>query len=121
MNSKAEIGRHGEEAAIAFLRKQGFLICDKNWRCGRYEIDIVAQRHGITHFIEVKTRKAGSLITPEEAITPNKVAALHHAIAAYLKQRRTVGEFEIDLIAVDMFPNGECDIRFVPNIAESHW
>ena len=121
MNSKAEIGRRGEEAAIAYLRNNGFLICDRNWRCGRYEIDIVAQRRGVTHFVEVKTRKAASLTTPEQAITPNKVAAIHHAVTAYLAQRQILGDIEIELIAVDIFPNGECDMRFISNIAERGW
>ena len=121
MISTAEIGRRGEEAATAYLRGNGFLICDKNWRSGRYEIDIVAQRYGITHFIEVKTRKVGSLVKPEDSITSNKTSALRHAVAAYIAQRHIIGDIEIDLVAVDMFPDGSCDIRFIENIAEHSW
>ena len=121
MNSKAHIGTRGEEIATSHLREQGFLICARNWRQGRYEIDIVAQKCGVLHFIEVKTRRAGALCGPENSITPNKVAALHKAAAAFLSQHPTPYEIEFDLIAVDTFPDGSFDLRFIPNIAEWGW
>ena len=121
MQTKAQIGRQGEQIAMAYLRNRGFLICDTNWRSGRYEIDIVAQKGGLTHFIEVKTRSAGSLTLPEESLTEAKIEAMHRAIKAYMAQRRVVGEFEIDLVAVDIFPDSSSDVRFIRDIAESHW
>ena len=121
MQTKAETGRRGEEIAVAYLRGQGFLIADLNWRSGRYEIDIVAQKGGMTHFVEVKTRSAISLTTPEQALTQAKIDAMHRAVKAYLAQRRIYGEFELDLVAVDMFPDGSSDIRFIRDVAESHW
>lgn len=121
MLTKAQIGKQGEAIAVAYLRRNGFLIADLNWRSGRYEIDIVAQKGGLIHFIEVKTRSASSLTTPEQALTKTKIDALHRAVNAYLAQRRIADEFEIDLVAVDMFPDGSSDVRFIRNVAESHW
>ena len=121
MLTKAQIGRQGEEIAVAYLRRNGFLISDTNWRCGRYEIDIVAQKQGMLHFIEVKTRSAYSLTPPEEALTKAKIDAMHRAVKAYLGQRKIVGEFELDLVAVDIFPDSSSDVRFIRDIAESHW
>lgn len=121
MLTKAQIGKQGEAIAVAYLRRNGFLIADLNWRSGRYEIDIVAQKGGLIHFIEVKTRSASSLTTPEQALTKTKIEALHRAVKAYLAQRRIADEFEIDLVAVDMFPDGSSDVRFIRNVAESHW
>ena len=97
MQTKAQIGRQGEQIAI------------------------VAQKGGLTHFIEVKTRSAGSLTLPEESLTEAKTEALHRAVKAYMAQRRVVGEFEIDLVAVDIFPDSSSDVRFIRDIAESHW
>ena len=73
-------GAEGEEAAVAWLRTNGFLIVDRNWRMGRYELDIVASRHDRIHFVEVKLRGAGGLTSPEEALTPAKRRALRAAI-----------------------------------------
>lgn len=121
MRTKSQIGKQGEEIAVAYLRQQGFLIADVNWRSGRYEIDIVAQKGGMIHFVEVKTRSALSLTTPEQALTQTKIDAMHRAVKAYLVQRKIYGEFELDLVAVDMFPDGTSDVRLIRDVAESHW
>jgi putative endonuclease len=121
MQTKSQIGKQGEQIAMEYLRRQGFLIADVNWRSGRYEIDIVAQKGGMTHFVEVKTRSALSLTTPEQALTQAKIDAMHRAVKAYLAQRRIYGEFELDLVAVDMFPDGSSDVRLIRDVAESHW
>ena len=62
----------GEELAVAWLRAHGFIIMDRNWRMGRYELDIVAARGDRVHFVEVKLRREGGLTRPEEAMTPAK-------------------------------------------------
>lgn len=119
--TKSIIGHEGEDVALAWLRRNGFLLHDRNWRCGHYEIDIVAEKQGTLHIIEVKTRRAGSLASPEKAITPSKEAALRRAASAYLATHRTRYEVAFDLIAIDHFPDGSYDIRFIPDIVEMGW
>ena len=63
MNTQ-EIGQKGEEAAVHYLIDNGFEILHRNWRSGRYELDITARRDGVLHIIEVKCRKAGGLTCP---------------------------------------------------------
>jgi hypothetical protein len=46
---------------------------------------------------------------------------MRKAAAAYLAQHPTHAEVEFDLIAIDMFPDGNCDIRFVENVVEFGW
>lgn len=52
---KQKIGRLGEHIAQKYLQNKGFMIIGQNYlkKCG--EIDIIAQKGDITHFIEVKT------------------------------------------------------------------
>lgn len=52
---KQRIGRLGEEIAVKYLKNKGFLIITQNYlkKCG--EIDIIAQKGKILHFVEVKT------------------------------------------------------------------
>lgn len=114
--SKAVIGQEGEDIACRWLREKGYLLRDRNWRSGYHEIDIIAERHGIIHIIEVRTRRAGGWITPEQTITPKKAAALRRAASAYLALHRILSEVEFDLIAIDHFPDGTHDIRFIPEI-----
>lgn len=65
-------GAEGEQAAVEWLRANGYLIVERNWRYGRYEIDIIAERFDTLHIIEVKTRKKGSLTSAEDAIDERK-------------------------------------------------
>lgn len=121
MNTKAATGIRGEEIATEYLRQRGYLICNRNWRSGRYEIDIVATKYGITHIIEVRTRKAGAIVSPEKSISESKTNSLRRAAAAYLKQNNIRGEVEFALIAIEIFPDDSYDIRFIDNIAERGW
>lgn len=121
MTKNSETGRRGEQIALDYLRERGFLIEARNWRSGRYEIDIVAQHSAITHFVEVRTRRAGALLSPEHTITPTKADAMRRAASAYLAQHRVMGEVAFDLIAVDLFPDGSYDVRMVADAVEFGW
>ena len=51
------IGKYGEDVAKNFLIKKGFQILETNYRYSRVaEIDIIASKKDVLHFIEVKTR-----------------------------------------------------------------
>ncbi|MCC6934389.1 MAG: YraN family protein [Candidatus Yanofskybacteria bacterium] len=54
-NITDRVGKKGEELACAWLTESGFSIVDRNWRRPWGELDIVARRNGVIHFIEVKT------------------------------------------------------------------
>jgi len=56
-NSEKIIGAIGEEIAATLLEKERLRILDRNWRCGRGEIDIIAYKNKCVVFCEVKTRK----------------------------------------------------------------
>lgn len=117
----AETGRLGERAATEYLRRAGYEICALNWRSGRYELDIVARREGVVHFIEVKTRRADGLTPPEAAITPQKFRALTRAAQHYLSLTGEEAETQFDLAAVDVLPDGSMEVRLVTGAMEYNW
>ena len=121
MGTTAETGRAGERAAVEYLRGAGYEICALNWRSGRYELDIVARKAGIVHFVEVKTRRAGSLTPPEAAATQRKFRALTRAAARYLRTAGWQGEVQFDLAAVDVMPDGRMKVRLVERAMEYNW
>lgn len=55
MGVSQKIGRLGEELAGKFLMKRGYKIVDRNYRRPWGELDIVAERKGKIHFVEVKS------------------------------------------------------------------
>jgi putative endonuclease len=121
MTATAQTGIFGERAATEYLRERGYYICALNWRSGHHELDIIASKEGILHFIEVKTRRLGSLTPPEAAITPQKFRALKQAAHHYLALTGDMSEVQFDLAAVDIMPNGSAEVRLIEQAMESHW
>ncbi|CAN5543224.1 YraN family protein [soil metagenome] len=68
MNFKDALGRYGEAIAARCLREAGFEILDRNWRCARGEIDIVALDRDVLVICEVKTRSSAWFGDPAEAV-----------------------------------------------------
>ena len=119
--SNRETGALGERAAAEALRAAGYELQALNWRQGRYELDIVARKAGIVHFVEVKTRRAGSLTPPEAAVTPQKFRALTRAAVRYLAATGGQDEAQFDLAAVDVMPDGHMEVRLVGQAMEYNW
>jgi putative endonuclease len=86
MGDARDLGRWGEDAAAAYLEKDGMRVVARNWRCRVGEIDIVAMEDRTLVFCEVKTRSGLGFGTPLGAITPAKCARLRRLAAAYLAE-----------------------------------
>lgn len=126
---KQKVGCLGEDIAVKHLENKGFTIICLNYRkkCG--EIDIIAKKRGITHFIEVKTVSyvtpkefrqgtfnshrsdqcsVVSCVTdkyrPEDNIHPTKLKRLARTIQLYLYEKHANGEpeWQFDVITVRM-------------------
>lgn len=121
MNDTTRIGNDGEEAAAAWLLERGFRLLHRNWRAGRYELDIIAEKEGTLHVVEVKTRRREGLTSPEEALDARKVRALVSAARAYLRRNPHRGEVQFDLMAVETRPGQMPELRLIEHAVELHW
>ena len=119
--SSIRIGQRGEEIAARFLFSEGFDLLHRNWRSGRYELDIVARKEGVLHIVEVKSRKADGLTAPEEAMTRKKFNALFRAAQQYVALYRIDADTQFDLIAVDLLPDSTHRLRYIPNAMVPRW
>ncbi len=61
-------GRVGEDHTAARLSEQGYTILARNFRRRGGEIDIAAEKDGELVFVEVKTRRFGSMTDGAEAV-----------------------------------------------------
>ena len=100
------LGRHGEDLAARRLAAQGYEIVARNWRCSHGELDLVARDGDCLVLIEVRTRRGRALGTPEESITPAKQAKLVDLAWAYVQEQNWVGDWRIDVVAVEMDRRG---------------
>lgn len=87
MRVKDAVGRFGEDLAARYLRDQGMSILERNWRCPRGELDIVAEDGPELVFVEVKTRSTSAFGEPAEALTPDKVARIHGLAGQWRAER----------------------------------
>ena len=72
MAAHNELGKEGEEEAVRYLERLNYQILHRNWRCGRKELDIVAEHQGELVIVEVKTRRDKRFGMPEESISEAK-------------------------------------------------
>lgn len=101
MGARDAVGRYGEKLAVRHLEGQGFAIVAQRWRCSRGEIDIVAVEAGCLVVVEVKTRRSVTAGTPEEAVTPTKLARLRRLTALWLQQQEVSWrDVRIDVVTV---------------------
>lgn len=78
------LGRSGEDAAVAYLKRKRFSVIERGFRFHRGEIDIIAYDSDTLVFIEVKTRRDKIFGLPEESVTPAKQTQLRRVAEAYL-------------------------------------
>ena len=69
MRYRKNVGDSGEDFAARILEESGYQIIERNYSTRYGEIDIIAFRDGVLHFIEVKTRTGMEYGFPSEAIT----------------------------------------------------
>ena len=111
----------GEQVAVDYLRQNGFMIVECNYRIGRSEIDIIASRYDELHFVEVKTRKFGTMIAPEEAINKQKMRAMRRAESAYMAQCHCNLEPCFSLVAIEMIGDRVESLRFIEDALQYGW
>lgn len=85
MSFEKEIGRIGEDLVAAWLKSKGYIIVRRNFRSSYGEIDIVAENPKAVVFVEVKTRKADSLVAPKDAVDRSKQRKLAITAKSFLK------------------------------------
>lgn len=100
-----DLGKGGEEMAVNLLLAKGYNIRHRNWRCGHKELDIVAERGNLLVIVEVKTRKATTFGSPEEAITNGKIRRIVSSTDAYLRKYMIDKPVRFDLITIVMGDN----------------
>ena len=98
MNRRA-FGSEGERAACDYLKGKGWTIVDTNVRRGRGEIDVIAQRRGLTAFIEVKRRSSLRYGQPAEAVNREKQRRIATAASLYM-QETGVERVRFDVIEI---------------------
>jgi len=88
------------------LKKRGYRIVERNYRCRYGEVDIIAEHDGVVVFIEVKTRGSDRFGTPAEGVGFRKQTHITRVGSMYLAEKGlTDREVRFDVVSVE--PAGE--------------
>ena len=115
MDTRKNLGAHGEQAVVTYLQKHQFTILATNFRIHGGEVDIIAQHQNTIVFVEVKTRR-NPLIDPAEVITLSKQKKIIFAARMFLMQHAYdtdsfVCRFDVALVNAGEMPR----ISYIPN------
>ncbi len=120
MNNR-EKGDIGEGIACNYLKNRGYLIQNRNYREKYGEIDIIAVKDNILHFIEVKSvyiDKSHDKYRPEENVHDLKQRKLRRIIQVYINRNNLSNSefrFHVITVKIDNF-NNKCYIKMLENI-----
>lgn len=116
MATHIDFGKLGEQLAEDFLTSKGYTILHRNWRHSHYEIDIVALKNDLPHFVEVKTRSSKQFGEPEESVTKKKVRSLLQAAEEFLFRNPQFKNFHIDILSITIHPQQEPEYFFIEDV-----
>ena len=103
-------GDKSEKLATRFLEQEGFIILERNYFARKLgEIDIVAKKEDVLHFVEVKSAKAD--FDPIYNLTPAKLRKVIHSAYYYMKTKNLNMAFSIDALII----RGD-EVEFIENV-----
>ncbi|NLE07000.1 MAG: YraN family protein [Parcubacteria group bacterium] len=124
-----QIGEIGENIMTNFLIKKGFEVICRNYRKKWGEIDIIAEKDKVLHFVEVKTVSRKSFngkfhqeinsYQPEDNMHPWKLQRLRRAVQTYLMEKHQNGEplWQFDLACVFLDVEAKvAKVKFMQNL-----
>lgn len=94
------LGNQGEKVAQKFLESSGYKILEKNWRFGKYEIDLIARKDHFVAIVEVKTRGSNLFENPEDTVSQQQRKRLIEAADQFLRNYPEDVEARFDIIAL---------------------
>lgn len=109
-------GSTGEALAATYFTQNGYTILHTNWRHSHWEVDIIATKNNVLHFIEVKTRKTKKYGLPEESVSKKKIQNLINASEEYLYQHPQWQRIQFDILAITILKNDPVEYFLIEDV-----
>lgn len=110
MAKHLETGQKGEDLAVELLLQKGYEILERNYRNGRAEIDIIAQKDIFMVFVEVKSLTNTKFGNPEIGVTKHKVKMVTKAAANFVIENNWHQQIRFDIVSITFKANEEYEI-----------
>ena len=99
-NLKSKTGSAGEDYTAKLLTQRGMRIIARNYHSRYGEIDIIAEDTAYICFVEVKTRKRGSMVSGEESVTLSKQRKMIKTALCWLSAHESLLQPRFDVCVV---------------------
>ena len=103
---KKVFGNCGEDAAVKYLKRNKYIILERNFNVHGGEIDIIAKKGGYVIFVEVKTRSNDDYGGGLEAVNYTKQQRMIKTAQFYMMKLGDV-PVRFDVIVVNGFIKGK--------------
>ncbi len=116
-SAKQQIGSHGEDLALAFLLKLGYILEIRNFRSRGGEIDLVMRDGNVLVFVEVRTKTVFQHGSPLDTIDFRKRRQIEKTARLYLA-RHKIGEetfCRFDVVGVSIVSGSPPVVEHIPN------
>jgi putative endonuclease len=124
--STKDIGNLGERVAAEYLRRKGFTIVDRNVARKTGEIDVIAKKEGVLHFVEVKSvacsefpeeAKESASYDPADNLHPHKIQKVARTAEWYVAEKEWEGDWQVDGALVWLRSrDGVARVEYLPQI-----
>lgn len=105
---KERVGTYGEDVAVMYLKSKGYRIKARNIARKTGELDVIAEKGGVLHVVEVKTRlvlelpKSGTAqaFNPADNLHSEKIRRVARTAQWYVAETGWVGDWQVDGLLV---------------------
>ncbi len=109
-------GKIGEAMAAEYLVKSGYNIMHQNWSYRHWEVDIIASKETVLHFIEVKTRRSVKFGLPEDRVNKKKIKNMMCVAEEYLHLYPRWKRIQFDILSITMLKNEPVEYFFIEDV-----
>ena len=108
-----DLGKWGEDVALAYLLDQGYRLLDRNWHQGHRDLDLIMQQDDTLVIVEVRTRRNNLFMDPEQTVDALKMLSLSKAANAYIRLHRISVNIRFDIVAITGTPSSDFTINHI--------
>ena len=109
---RRDFGLVAEEAAVRLLKGKGQRIVARNFAVRDGEIDIISRTKDTLIFTEVRARKFGAMVRPEDTVDARKQAKIRRTAQAWLLQHPTELACRFDVVACYEGADGSLSLEY---------
>jgi len=115
---KQILGQEGERIAESYLRKKGYRVVERNYRCPVGELDLILLDRRVVVFVEVKTRSDDRFGAPLESVGPRKQKKMIKTALFFLTRHRLHNrDARFDVVGIS-YQGGEPMVEHIQNAFE---